>query len=145
MKAIAATWTFLVCLTAGAYAADTEPLSASPPGAAVYIISPAHGEQVTSPVVVRFGLRGMGVAPAGVEQENTGHHHLLVDRDLPPPGEPMPTEPGLKHFGGGQTETKLDLEPGKHRLQLILGDHYHIPHDPPVVSDPITIVVEQAK
>ena len=123
-----------------AYADDD--LSPSPEGAAVYFISPADGMTVTSPVRVVFGLRNMGVAPAGTEKEHTGHHHLLINRDLPPAGEAMPNEEDLLHFGGGQTEATIDLPPGTHTLQLILGDMYHIPHSPPVVSTPITITVK---
>jgi hypothetical protein len=116
--------------------------SPSPPGANAYIASPADGERVHSPVTVRFGLQGMGVAPAGVERENTGHHHLLIDVDqMPPMNQPLPSSDKVRHFGGGQTETQLELSPGKHTLQLVLGDYLHIPHDPPVVSEKITITV----
>jgi hypothetical protein len=112
-------------------------------GPEVYLISPADGETVRGEFVVRFGLRGMGVAPAGVERENTGHHHLLIDVDiLPPLDAPLPASEYVRHFGGGQTETVLTLPPGKHTLQLVLGDHQHVPHDPPVISDKITIYVE---
>jgi len=108
--------------------------------AKVYIVSPKDGETVTSPVKVVFGLSGMGVAPAGVEKKNTGHHHLLVDgKKLPDTNNPMGKS--VKHFGGGQTETLLDLKPGQHTLQLILGDKAHQPHKPPLVSDTITITV----
>ena len=117
----------------------------SPAGAEVYFISPQDGATVSSPVTVRFGLKGMGVAPAGVEKENTGHHHLLIDTD-PPTGaaldEPIPADDHHKHFGGGQTETSLDLAPGTHTLQLLLGDWSHIPHNPPVMSQKITITVK---
>lgn len=107
----------------------------------VYIISPHDGETVTSPVKVIFGLSGMGVAPAGTDKENTGHHHLVIDGDsLPDFSKPM--GPEVKHFGGGQTETMLTLEPGKHSLQLILGDKDHVPHNPPLVSEKITITVK---
>jgi hypothetical protein len=107
----------------------------------LYIVTPADQATVTSPVKVVFGLSGMGVAPAGVEQANTGHHHLLIDQDeLPEPGKPMGGN--VRHFGGGQTEVALTLEPGEHTLQLILGDHFHVPHEPMVVSKKITIVVE---
>ena len=115
----------------------------SRPGAAAYIISPADGATVSNPVTVRFGLRGMGVAPAGVERPDAGHHHLLIDLDtLPPAGVPMPMDDKHRHFGGGQTEVTLELAPGKHTLQLLLGDHMHVPHNPPVVSERITITVE---
>jgi hypothetical protein len=115
----------------------------SQPEAAAYFISPADGATVSNPVTVRFGLRGMGVAPAGVERPDTGHHHLLIDLDtLPPAGVPMPMDEQHRHFGGGQTEVTLELAPGKHTLQLLLGDHMHVPHTPPVVSERITITVE---
>ena len=110
---------------------------------AAYIISPAHGEVVSSPVLVRFGLRGMGVAPAGTDRANTGHHHLLIDVDeLPALDQPVPSDANHRHFGKGQTEVELTLEPGEHTLQLLLGDFAHIPHNPPVLSEKITITVE---
>ena len=123
-----------------AIAADRTP---SPPGAAVYIISPTDGATVSSPVTVQFGLKGMGVAPAGIEKEKTGHHHLLIDvTELPPLDEPIPADANHKHFGGGQTEVTLELPPGSHTLQLLLGDQNHIPHEPPVLSEKITITVQ---
>ena len=118
------------------------PRSAAPTDAELYFISPQDGATVKSPVTVRFGLRGMGVAPAGVAIENTGHHHLLVDAELPPQDMPVPADANHVHFGKGQTEAAVTLAPGRHRLQLLLGDHLHIPHDPPVASKPITITVE---
>ena len=115
--------------------------SQSPDGAELYIVMPANGDVVSTPVKVVFGLSGMGIAPAGVERANTGHHHLLVDQqELPPSGQPMGAN--VIHFGGGQTEVVLELTPGEHTLQLILGDHFHIPHEPMVVSEKITITVE---
>jgi hypothetical protein len=115
----------------------------APAGAAVYFVSPRDGEAVSSPVTIRFGLRGMGVAPAGIEMANTGHHHLLVDAEsMPPMDEPMAD--AVTHFGAGQTETSLELAPGEHTLRLILGDRFHIPHEPPVMSEEITITVEAA-
>lgn len=114
----------------------------APPGAEVYFISPKDGETVSSPVTVRFGLKGMGVAPAGTQKDATGHHHLLIDADLPPLDQPVPTDDHHKHFGAGQTETVITLPPGKHTLQLLLGDFSHIPHDPPVKSAQITIIVK---
>lgn len=112
-------------------------------GAEVYILSPANGAIVTSPVTVRFGLSGMGVAPAGVDRDNTGHHHLLIDVEtLPDMSRPIPSDKNHRHFGGGQTEVTLDLAPGKHRLQLLLGDFSHIPHNLPVLSEPVIITVE---
>lgn len=117
--------------------------SPSPDGAMVYIISPADGEVLESPVTVVFGLQGMGVAPAGTDRANTGHHHLLIDLDgTPAADKPLPADAQHIHFGGGQTETTIDLPPGEHTLQLILGDMSHFPHDPPVMSDKITIVVK---
>lgn len=120
---------------------------AMPPASALaaaeaYIISPQDGETVRSPFVVRFGLKGMGVAPAGVEMPGTGHHHLIIDAPLPPAGQPVPFDDQHKHFGKGQTETELSLPPGEHTLQLILGDHTHVPHDPPVASRQIRVRVE---
>lgn len=117
------------------------PRSEAPETARSYIVEPEDGAVVSSPVTVRFGLSEMGVAPAGVEKENTGHHHLLVDHESLPALD-RPLGPDVQHFGGGQTETTLELEPGEHTLQLILGDHLHIPHNPPVVSEKVTITVE---
>ncbi|HUE48104.1 MAG TPA: DUF4399 domain-containing protein [Steroidobacteraceae bacterium] len=115
----------------------------SPPGAEVYIISPKDGGKVKSPVLVQFGLnKVMGVAPAGIKFENTGHHHLLIDTDPPANmGAPLPATDNVKHFGKGQTETSVPLSPGKHTLQLLLGDQNHVPHNPPVISKKITITV----
>ncbi|MDJ0785686.1 MAG: DUF4399 domain-containing protein [Myxococcota bacterium] len=118
-----------------------EPIPA-PEGARVYVIAPTDGATVKSPVTVRFGLEGMGVAPAGVDHPKTGHHHLLIDVPLPPAGLPVPADANHIHFGGGQTETTVELAPGKHTLQLILGDFRHVPHEPPVVSEVVTITVE---
>ena len=114
----------------------------SPAGAEVYIISPKDGETVTSPFVVLFGLKGMGVAPAGVKFENSGHHHLLIDSDAPADlNAPLTADDQLIHFGKGQTQATLTLPPGKHTLQLLLGDQDHRAHDPPVFSKKITITV----
>ncbi len=116
--------------------------SASPAGAEVYIISPRNGATVHAPVRVQFGLKGMGVAPAGVKFENTGHHHLLLDTAAPADmGAPLPVTDKILHFGKGQTETTLQLPPGKHTLQLLLGDQSHVPHNPPVISTKITVTV----
>lgn len=118
--------------------------SASPADARVYIISPADGATVSSPVRVQFGLSGMGVAPAGIDKAKTGHHHLLINRPLPV-GEDLefslPAEDGLRHFGGGQTEVSIELPKGTHTLQLLLGDHNHVPHVPLVASPVVTITV----
>jgi hypothetical protein len=114
----------------------------APPDSELYIGWPNDGEVIDScQFRVWFGLRHMGVAPAGVEKANTGHHHLLIDVDLPPMDQPIPNDRNHLHFGGGQTETIVELSPGTHTLQLIMGDKDHIPHNPPVVSDPKTITV----
>lgn len=120
----------------------------APEGAAVYFVNLEDGATVSSPLKVVFGLSGMGIAPAGVEAENTGHHHLLIDR--PPLGEgddgevdnPIPSDENHVHFGKGQTETEIELAPGQHTLQLVLGDANHVPHADPVTSEVITITVE---
>ncbi len=114
----------------------------SPKDAYVYIGWPNDGEVInTRNIRVWFGLRNMGVAPAGVDKPNTGHHHLLIDTDLPPFDEPIPSDRNHVHFGGGQTEAIIELPPGTHTLQLIMGDKDHIPHNPPVYSEKITITV----
>ena len=115
----------------------------SPPGAEVYIISPKDGATVHGPFKVQFGLtKQMGIAPAGVKFDNTGHHHLLIDTEAPADmGAPLPATDKTVHFGKGQTETTLTLPPGKHTLQLLLADLNHVPHQPPVISKKITITV----
>jgi hypothetical protein len=123
-------------------AAPALPRTPSPDGARVYFITPADGATVASPVAVEFGIEGMTVAPAGVEEAASGHHHLVVDAELPDPGLPIPKSANYIHFGDGSTSTSLELAPGEHTLQLILGDHLHIPHDPPVHSGLIRITVE---
>lgn len=126
---------------AGASFAGTVP---SPAGAEAYIISPKDGDTVTGPVKMVFGLKGMGVAPALVEWPNTGHHHVIVDEDVPDGSRPIPKNDGKHHFhfGGGQTEGTIKLAPGKHTLRLVLADHQHYSHNPPVVSPTITITVK---
>lgn len=116
----------------------------APNNAYLYIGWPNDGEVVSSsrPIRVWFGLRNMGVAPKGVDIANTGHHHLLIDTDLPPFDEEIPSDRQHVHFGAGQTETTIDLPPGKHTLQLLMGDSKHIPHDPPIFSKKITIIVK---
>lgn len=117
----------------------------------VYVVNLTDGATVSSPVKVVFGLSGKGVAPAGVEQDGTGHHHILLNRAPFGEGEEdewiveigIPVDDNHLHFGGGQTETSLDLPPGNHTIQLLLGDHNHVPHDPLVVSDVITITVTE--
>jgi hypothetical protein len=113
----------------------------SSPGAKVYFVYPNDHAYVTPTPVIRFGLIGMGVAPAGFEKINTGHHHLLVDTGLPPFDQPIPNDFNHLHFGAGQTEAKITLTPGPHKLQLLLADENHIPHDPPIFSEPIQVTV----
>ena len=136
---------FVAALAMGlAVAAIAEglPRTSPPPDARVYFISPRDGATVHGPVTVRFGLSGMGVAPAGSRVENTGHHHLIIDAPLPALDQPLPKDETHLHFGRGQTETVLTLAPGEHTLQLVFGDANHIPHDPPVLSEQITITVK---
>lgn len=124
-------------LTPLAYAQNhsTEPHAA--------ILSPADKAEVTSPVTIKFGLEHMAISPAGVEHTNGGHHHLLVDTALPTDlTQPIPNDANHLHFGKGQTETTLELPPGKHTLQLLVGDHLHRPHSKPVISEQITITVK---
>jgi hypothetical protein len=133
----------IVCATAWGLvpsAAETP----SPAGAQVYIINLKSGDTVASPFKVQFGLTGMGVAPAGVEKANTGHHHLIIDATLSADElkAPIASDARHMHFGGGQTEATITLSPGQHTLQLVLGDWSHIPHVPPVMSTPITITVK---
>ena len=109
----------------------------------LYFISPADGAVVKGPVHVVFGLRGLGVAPAGVERPGTGHHHLIINAPVPPAGKSIPADASHLHFGGGQTEATIELPPGTHTLQLVLGDHLHVPLEPAVVSKQITITVEE--
>jgi hypothetical protein len=118
--------------------------TAAPPNAVVYFISPKDGDAVTSPFKVQFGLSGMGVAPAGVEKPNTGHHHLIIDATLSPEElkEPIANDAKHLHFGGGQTETMVTLPPGQHTLQLVLGDWSHVPFNPPLMSPVITVTVK---
>jgi hypothetical protein len=113
-------------------------------GAEVYFIAPQNGAKVHSPVTVKFGLKGMGIAPAGIKFDNTGHHHLLVDSDFSELqlDAPMPATDKIVHFGKGQTETTLTLAPGKHTLQLVFADYLHQSFDPPLHSKKITITVE---
>jgi len=131
-------------LLAGAVQAADGLRSPAPKDASVYFIAPTDGATVPTTFRVKFGLKGMGVAPAGVDREHTGHHHLLIDTDLEDVDYtvPMPATDRIVHFGGGQTETEVTLSPGTHRLRLLLGNHLHIPHDPPVVSSEILITVE---
>ena len=112
------------------------------PGSALYFVNLKNGETVSSPVLIQFGLRGMGVAPAGIEKAGTGHHHLLVNVAELDVNAPIPTSDQHRHFGLGQTEVTLDMKPGQHTLQLLMGDQNHIPHHPVVMSERITITVK---
>ncbi|HWJ35032.1 MAG TPA: DUF4399 domain-containing protein [Steroidobacteraceae bacterium] len=124
-----------------ALAQDRIPAAA---GAAVYITAPRNGAKIHGPVTVLFGLKGMGVAPAGIKFDNTGHHHLLVDTDVSELklGAAVPATDKVLHFGKGQTETTLTLAPGKHTLQLLFADYQHLSFDPPLQSEKITITVD---
>jgi len=113
----------------------------SPPDAAVYFIYPHDGDIIYPNSTIRFGLRNMGVAPAGVRKPDTGHHHLVVDADTPPPNKPISSDLNHIHLSGGQTEKKIKLTPGEHTLQLIFADDQHVPHDPPVMSERIKVHV----
>jgi uncharacterized protein DUF4399 len=121
------------------------PRTPSPPGAAVYFIDLKDGATIPPKAVIHFGLRGMGVAPAGTERENSGHHHLLIDTELPPLDEAIPADFNHLHFGAGQTEVELNLPPGPHTLQLLLADKDHVPHSPPVMSERVHVIVADAK
>ncbi len=131
----------LALLLAGAFAQAGE--TPAPADAKVYFINIKDGDTVTSPVLIRFGLSGMGVAPAGTQAPNTGHHHLIIDDTIEGAlDEAIPMDEHHLHFGKGQTEASVPLPKGKHTLQLILGDWTHIPHKPPVMSERITVDVE---
>lgn len=129
----------LAALLASGTAASTE----APPNAYCYIGWPLDGQVLPAgkPFRVWFGLRHMGVAPKSVAVKNTGHHHLLIDTELPPAGQAIPSDRNHLHYGAGETEAMIELPPGKHTLQLLMGDHDHVPHTPPVVSKKITITI----
>ena len=131
----------IALISAPALAQERTPPAAN---AEVYIIAPQNGATVHGPVTVRFGLKGMGIAPAGVKFDNTGHHHLLVDTDSSELklDAPLPATDKVVHFGKGQTETTLTLPPGKHTLELVLADYLHMSFNPPLQSKKITITVE---
>ena len=137
-----------IAITAAALAAlpalsTAQPIPA-PEGAEVYFVDPADGATVANPVTIRFGLRGMGIAPAGAEWDNTGHHHLILNLDPSDIAmdESLPATDQIRHFGGGQTEATLELPAGTHTMWLLVGDYTHTPHDPPVMSEMITVTVE---
>jgi hypothetical protein len=139
MRNLLAAAALIATLFGGAARAAT-----APPNAYCYIGWPTDGQVLAAgkPFRVWFGLRNMGVAPKGVAFNNTGHHHLLIDTDLPPAGEQIPSDRNHLHFGAGETETMLELPPGKHTLQLLMGDENHVPHTPPVFSKKITLTVK---
>ena len=134
----------VVSMHAAAFPAVAPAQTAAPANAMVYFINVKDGDTVKSPFKIQFGLSGMGVAPAGVEKPKTGHHHVLVDATLTPEQakEPIPADEHHLHFGGGQTETTVTLAPGRHTLQLVLGDWSHVPFNPPIVSPVITVEVK---
>lgn len=138
-SAIAVTFLALL-LPATAYAETAA--TPSPAGAKVFIIEPKSGDEVSSPVTVKFGIEGMEVAPAGSDKPNSGHHHLVIDAKLADTAAAIPADGSHIHFGKGQTEATVELKPGQHTLQLVLGDKNHVPHDPPVASEVITITVK---
>lgn len=140
MKRLALATALALALPAAAPAGETP----APEGARVYFIGIADGDTLKNPVTIRFGAAGIGVAPAGVEKEKTGHHHLIIDETIEGAelDQPIPADDRHRHFGGGQTEITLDLPPGTHALQLVMGDHNHIPHTPAVMSERITVMVE---
>jgi len=132
---------FLLFTSTAGYAQQRHKL---PPDARVYFIWPHDGQVIAGGKFwVRMGLSGAGVAPAGLDVPNTGHHHLLIDTELPPLDQPIPNDRHHLHFGAGQTEARLELPPGKHTLQLLFGDSRHIPDDPPLYSEKITVIVPQ--
>ncbi|MEM9470920.1 MAG: DUF4399 domain-containing protein [Pseudomonadota bacterium] len=129
-----------MAVTGAAFSGETP----APEGASVYFINIKDGDTLTNPVTIQFGLKGMGVAPAGTEKEHTGHHHLIINESIEGEelNEPIPADDQHIHFGGGQTEKTLELPAGTHTLQLVLGDWSHIPHNPPVMSEKITVTVK---
>ena len=129
---------FGVLLAGSVAVAQQRPM---PENAKVYIIWPSDGQVIRGGFWVRMGLSGAGIAPAGVEKANTGHHHLIVDAELPPLDKEIPNDRNHLHFGLGQTEARLELPPGRHTLQMILADENHVPHQPPLYSKRITVTV----
>jgi hypothetical protein len=133
----------MAALLAVAPGARAEP-KPSPEGAKVYILWPPDGQVIPGGKFwLRMGLVGAGVAPAGVDKPNTGHHHLLIDTEPPPMDREIPNDKNHLHFGGGLTEARIELPPGRHTLQLLLGDAEHVPHNPPLLSNKITVIVPQ--
>ncbi len=118
------------------------PRSDAAEGARVFFITPADGDVVSNPIAIEFGVEGMTIVPAGTNEPNSGHHHLLINTGLPPLNLPIPADDNHVHFGDGSNATVIELPSGEHTLQMLLGDHLHIPHQPPLASDVITITVE---
>ena len=144
LRSIAALLAALVAcfaVSSGAVAQTAGGRQPAPPGALVYFHYPLDGLSVPERFTVRIGLRNMGVAPAGIDQARTGHHHLLIDTDPGPPDQPIPSDYNNIHLGNGQTEVIVTLPKGRHTLQLLVGDYRHIPHNPPVMSQKITVNV----
>ena len=132
-----------VCIFSIAPEVSAQNLVSHAPGdAQAYIVEPSDGAVLPETFKVKFGLSGMDLAPAGVDRDNTGHHHLLIDRPEFELNTSLPSTEQIRHFGKAQTETELTLPPGKHTLQLVLGNYAHVPHDNPVISEPITVTVE---
>jgi hypothetical protein len=134
----------LIVAGSGCGIAAADDRTPAPANAYLYVGWPNDGEVLPAnrPFRVWFGLRNMGVAPKGADVPNTGHHHLLIDTDLPPLDQEIPSDRNHLHFGAGQTETRIELPPGTHTLQLLMADHQHVPHDPPVYSRKITVYVK---
>ncbi|SDT20929.1 DUF4399 domain-containing protein [Pseudomonas oryzae] len=143
MRSLLATCGLLAAVALATPAMAEVPRTPAPAGAAVHIVEPADGATLSGPFTVKFGLEGMSVAPAGSDAPASGHHHLLIDvAELPAMDQPLPATDNIRHFGKGQTETELTLPPGQHSLQLLMGDKNHVPHQPPVLSEKITITVQ---
>jgi hypothetical protein len=145
VKMIATTLLALACGSAAAQEKRTGGPTPSPPGAEVYFAEIKDGATIPTKVTIRFGLREMGVAPAGSDRPNSGHHHLLIDTDLPALDQPIPNDFNHLHFGTGQTEAEITLKPGPHTLQLLFGDKDHVPHNPPVMSARINVTASDAR
>lgn len=124
-------------------AAGSSARKSAPADARVYFVGLRDGAEVPAKVTILFGVEKMGVAPAGIDNPNTGHHHLLIDTKLPALDRPIPSDFNHLHFGAGQTEATVTLSPGKHTLQLLFADHDHVPHNPPIMSTPITVIVKK--
>ena len=130
---------FILFFSVSLYSIELTPI---PLNASLYFISPSNDESINGKVKVRFGLENFGVAPAGIQMQDTGHHHLIIDADLPALNRPIPADSNYIHFGKGQTEVELELSKGPHTLQLLLGDFRHIPHNPPIISKRIKVYVD---